>query len=514
MLAPKSMERVINVLYDEGRESDASDDMKAYLKRLLDLDWDDTVWDGSVTVPGLNQNKDLLTGLRKYISSERISLDPAQRMKHAIGSSSLEMVRARAGKLPEPVDAVISPLDNEAEELIASYPNVNVRFTIYGGGSSVTGGVKQKGTGDTVCIDTSNLKDFRLDDNIMVAGSGLTGREIELKLNEQGRTLGFFPESIQYSTVGGWIATRATGQESNQYGDIEDILLGVRLARSDGVVKDQENPRYSTGLMAKDIALGSEGMNGLVLSATFETFPFPRNRFFSTHMFQSFSEAIEHVSKLRMFPSVLRISDETETELALLDVDRRTRNFLKRYLSVRGIINGSMAIVMSNDKSFGRYLPESVWVGGSGGRKWFKTRFERPWLANALWKRGVTVDTLETSCKWAAVEKLHSSVSAEFYRTVRDAGSSGVIMAHLSHQYHAGTCIYFTFLIKAEHDEETLLEVRQNIEETILAESGSITHHHGIGTYFEKYLDEPVKKLQKSMHDSMFVTAPEGNEEK
>lgn len=508
------MERVINVLYDGGRESDASEDMKAYLKRLLDLDWDRIVWDGNVTVPGIDQNRSLLTSLRKYISSERISIDPAQRMKHVIGSSSLEMVRARSGKLPEPVDAVITPMDNEAEELVSSYPDKKVRFTIYGGGSSVTGGIKQKGSGNTVCIDTSNLKDFRLDDNILVAGAGLTGKEIELKLNELGRTLGFFPESIQYSTVGGWIATRATGQESNQYGDIEDILLGVRLARSDGLIKDHENPRYSTGLMAKDVALGSEGLNGLVLSASFETFPFPRSRYFSTHMFQSFHDAIEHVSRLRTFPSVLRVSDETETELALLDVDRRTRNFLRRYLSVRGIVNGSMAIAMSNDRNFGRYMPESVWIGKKGGRKWFNTRFERPWLANALWKRGITVDTLETSCRWAAVEKLHSSVTAAFYHTVRDTGSSGVIMAHLSHQYHAGTCIYFTFLIRSEQDEETLMQVRKNIEETILAESGSITHHHGIGTYFEKYLDEPVKQLQRSLHDSMFEIEHDGKEEK
>lgn len=499
------MARVINVLYDEGRETEASAGLKSYLNRLLDLDWNNVVWDGTVTVPGIEQNKELMTSLRKFVSSERITFDPAIRMQHSLGSSSIEMVRARNGKLPEPVDAVIFPLDNEAEDLVSSYPKVDVRFTIFGGGTSVTGGIRQKGNRDTVCIDSSNLKDFKLNGNIAVAGSGLTGKEIEQRLNSKGRTLGFFPESIQFSTVGGWIATRATGQESNQYGDIEDVLLGVRIARSDGIIKDQINPRYSAGVMGKSLALGSEGNNGLILSASFETFPLPRSRYFSTHVFPSFSKAIESVSKLRHFPSVLRIMDETETELSLLDIDTRTRTLFRKYLSLRGIVNGSMAIIVSNDATFGRYIPESVWVGKAGGRRWLKTRFDRPQLANALWKRGLTVDTLETSCTWESIEKLHSSVTSVFYKTIRETSSSGVIFAHLSHQYHSGSCIYFTFLLKSEDDEKTLVAVRDAIEDTIIAESGTITHHHGLGSYFTRYLSESEKKVQDRMVDRMFL---------
>ncbi len=509
------MAKVINVLYDEGREMDASADMKSYLKRLLDLDWNEVVWDGSVNIPPMEQNRGLLTKLRKYISSERITLDPAQRVKHAMGSSSLEMVRARNGLLPEAVDAVVSPLDNEAEELIASSAGIDASFTIFGGGTSVTGGIRGKSGKTTICIDTSNLKDLKITDNMAVAGAGLTGTEIEKKLNEKGRTLGFFPESIKYSTVGGWVATKATGQESNQYGDIEDILLGVRLARSDGLIRDQESPRYSAGLMAKDVALGSEGLNGLVLSATLETFPLPKNRYFSTHVFPSFSVAVKQISRMRKFPSVLRLMDETETEMSLLDVDSKTRTFLRRYLSLRGIVNGSMAVIMSNDVNAGRYIPESVWVGGTGGKKWFRTRFDRPKLANALWKRGVTVDTLETSCPWNMVEPLHSSVTAAFYRTMRETESSGVVMAHLSHQYHSGTCIYFTFLMKSPHDEESLLRARKAMEEAIISESGTITHHHGLGTYFTNYLDDSVASFQNRFRDSIFLpAAKEENEER
>lgn len=500
----KSLAKMLDILYDSGSELDVKPGMKAFLKRMIGLNWDEIVWDGTITAPGLEKNSELLGKLKKYVSSQRISTDPAVRLKHSMGCSSLEIVRAKNGQLPEAVDVVISPLDRETEELISGFSKDDILFSIYGGGTSVTGGIKPRNGRSTITIDTSNLKDFRLEENIAICGSGLTGVEIEKKLNAHGRTLGFFPESIHSSTVGGWIATRATGQESNQYGDIEDILLGARVVNSGGEIKDPETPRSSIGMSAKDIALGSEGTNGLILSAYLETRPYPKNRYFSTRMFRSFGEAVKQMSNLREFPTVFRVMDEVETELSLYDLNDRTRNFLRRYLGLRGIVNGSLAIIVNNDSNYRHYIPESVWLGRGGAARWFNTRFDRPKIANALWKRGVISDTLETSCRWDCVTKIHASATSAFHKVMRETGSNGMIMAHLSHQYHSGVCIYFTFLMKSQEEEKSLLAVREAIEETILSNEGSITHHHGLGSYFTKYVDNGLKKLQSHYSDVLF----------
>ncbi len=498
------MIREANVLYDNGREVEVPSGVKSYLSRLMDIQWDKVEWDGMVEVPPLQTDDSLYSVLKRYISSERISLDPVERFKHSIGMSSLEIVRAKKGRIPPIVDAVVHPLDHEAEEMVTNFSENHVTLTIAGGRTSVTGGIKSKGKGMTVCISTSNMKDLVVNGKIVSAGAGLTGEELEGKLKENGLTCGFFPESFSHSTVGGWIATRASGQESNEYGDIENLLLGVRLARKGGVLKDFAAPRYSAGLMAKDVALGSEGQNGLILSAYLEARAAPRKKYYYTHIFKSFYDAIDYASSIDRFPTVMRIMDETETYIQLLSLEEKKRKMLNRYLFLRGVSNGSLMVTINNEIPLPRFIKKGIWLGSSGAKMWEEKRFERPYMSNTLWKRGVVVDTLETSVSWDEVKDLHRSAIDTFHRTLKDLESNGLIMAHLSHQYPGGTCIYFSFMFRSRDEETTLVTIRNELMEVILSKGGTITHHHGIGSYFTKYVNPLVLNVQRYLRDRRF----------
>lgn len=498
------MAKYINVLYDNGDEIPLSNETKEYLSKMLGFSWDRPVWDGTISVPDLPRDESLLRELRKYVSEERISVEPEQRVIHSLGKSSLEFINLMHGKIPDPVDAVIFPRESEIEELMRSCGKIDAVFTVTGGRTSVTGGVACKSGHKTVCIDTSNLKDLTFSESMITAGAGLTGKEIEDAIEKKGFTCGFFPESFRYSTVGGWISTKATGQESNTYGDIEDIVSGVKIARKGSIISEKALPRNSAGPSAVSIVLGAEGQNGVILSANMKIFRKPEKRHFSTVFFRSFHDAINAISEMNRYPTVLRVMDETETSVSLLEINRKTRDRLRRYLRLRGTVDGSLGIIVNNGEKFGR-IRGSVSVGSSGAKSWYEGRYLRPRMANSLWKRGIVSDTMETSAFWDSVERIHSETISAFHKTVRENQGTGMIMAHLSHQYLEGSCIYFTFLINGEKPDMLLKHVREVMIQVILDNGGSITHHHGLGSSFHEYVDGGKRNLFSELRDEKMV---------
>lgn len=496
--------KYLNVLYDNGEEINLSDDTKEYLGKMLGFDWNRIVWDGTVRVPDLSLDEELRKDILKYVSQDRVSVEPDQRILHSVGKSSEEILSLMKGHIPTPVDIVIYPRENELEELIRSVSKLDVVFTVTGGRTSVTRGISGKGDKKTVCIDTSNMKEITVSGARATAGAGLTGKEIEDYLEKRGLTCGFFPESFRYSTLGGWISTKATGQESNSYGDIENIVTGVKVARMGSVISEQNLPRNSSGPSPLSLVLGAEGQNGIIMSANLRIFPKPKRRFFSTIFFRSFSDAVSKLSKMDSYPTVLRVMDETETSISLLEISRKTRDRLKRYLRFRGIVDGSMGIVVNNNSRWGR-IAGTVSVGGSGARTWYDSRFLRPRMGNSLWKRGIISDTVETSAFWDSIMKIHSETSAVFHKVVRENQGSGIIMAHLSHQYNEGSCLYFTYLLNSEKQEELLKLVREAVIGTIIENGGSISHHHGLGGSLGRYLNSNIRELLFSIRDENMV---------
>jgi len=494
----------INVLYGSGSGYMLTPGMRSLLDSGLGEMEPSEAWDGKVEIPDLKTDNDLAGSLSTVLKKTNFTLNPEERFVHSFGQSSLEICRIRDGILPDIVDAVVFPEYSEIKPLLKLALENRFQVTIYGGGTSVTGGHVFKRRGTVISLDTKNLKEFRRGSGYVILGAGFKGQEAENLLNTHGLTLGNFPESMQFSTIGGWIATMASGQESNQYGDIENILLSARVSRSDGEVLQPIVPRESSILDAKSLALGSEGRRGIITEAVLNTYRSPANRSFSSYFFRTFSQGINAIRKIRNIPSVIRLSDEPETMFSMDTADENTmKKVLRGYISVRGAQKGSMLIVMNNDASALLNIPGAIYTGPQIGRKWFRERYVRPYLGNELWKMGVVVDTLETSVSWDNIETLHSRVSREFAEKTSEMGLKGIILSHISHVYNSGSSIYFTFMMR-KCSPEKLQDLRHTLIRTFIQCGGSLTHHHGTGSYLSEYIENPVKNIEKGMQDPLF----------
>ena len=483
----ESSKKTLNVFFGNG-DYNVNENTVKFIEKLFGINWNNKVWDGNVNIPYAGIDDELQKILLSCIDNKNISFDPLDRLKHSIGKSSVEILNSRLSILPEIVDAVVYPDYNELQDLLKTLKNENIHITVYGGGTSVTGGLisKYSGTGKTIAIDTYGFKKVGLKDGIAICGSGLTGKELEEMLNTKGKTMGNFPESFNYSTVGGWIATKESGQESNQYGDIENMVSYVELARSDGLFSDPHAPRFSSGISVKDVALGSEGKCGIIMNAGIKIYNLPERRYHYSYFFKSFKGGIKSLMEMEKFPTVLRLSDETETEFLFLSQNNSMlKNVFDKYLSLRNVKRGSLLILINNDEKFKKPV-NGIYSGRTIARIWENTRYERPYFGNVLWKHGLVPDTLETGVSWENIIKLYDETISTFNNSIRTMNIQGVIMSHISHFYIDGCAIYFTFIIKTDKTDD-LIKIRENMINTFIRSGGSVTHHHGLGKYFEGF---------------------------
>ena len=475
-----------------------------FIEKLFDINWNNIIWDGNVNIPYAGVDGELQKILLNCINIENISFDPMDRLKHSIGKSSIEILDSRLSVLPKIVDAVVYPDYNEVYNLLKTLKKENMHITVYGGGTSVTGGLisKYSGNGRTISIDTSRFKKIELNDGMAICGSGFTGRELEEILNTKVKTMGNFPESFNYSTVGGWISTRESGQESNQYGDIENMVCSVELARSDGLFSDPYLPRFSSGISVKDVAMGSEGKCGIILNAGIKVHDLPEKRHYYSYFFKSFKDGVKSIREMRKFPTILRLSDETETEFLFLSQDNSmVKNIFDKYLSLRNVNKGSLLILINNNNGFKKPV-NGIYSGKTIAKIWENTRYERPYFGNVLWKHGLVPDTLETSVSWENIIKLYDEAILTFNNSIKNLNITGIIMSHISHFYINGCAIYFTFIIKTDKTDD-LIKIRKNMVNTFISNGGSITHHHGLGKYFEEFAGNNAMFIN-SLRDDVF----------
>jgi alkyldihydroxyacetonephosphate synthase len=174
------------------------------------------------------------------------------------------------------------------------------------------------------------------------------------------------------------------------------------------------------------------------------------------------------------------------------------------YLGLRRVKNGAMMILVNNDYQFKEKLIGGIPTTAYPAKMWARDRYSRPALANILWKHGYVPDTLETSCQWETIIKLYQNTIDSFKIAQKEKGFKGIIMAHISHIYQTGACIYFTYIIRSENPLEDLLFIRQIIMKSILENGGSITDHHGTGTLFAIYKNREKEKMQDQLNDELF----------
>jgi alkyldihydroxyacetonephosphate synthase len=481
----------------ETESGEVSRNLLNFIRGKIGPEKDELIWPGRSTVPDLPVHEELRELLLQCIQSPSISFNSSDRLRHSVGMGGLDYIKLMEGKGVRVVDAVVYPTEEEIRCLF-SKKDERIEIIPYGGGTTVTGGISSSGSRKyAVSLDTAKLDFIRIDptNNVIEAGAGLRGPKVEEELQKYGLTLGNFPESFHYSTLGGWIATNAAGQESNRYGKIKDMIIGLRMESPTGTYQDRIVPGESAFFKLSDIAVGSEGSFGVITRAWLKVHKKPTRLFYRAYMFKSFEDGIEALRKEfteGRTPLISRLSDESETEMSLLGAkDSLSSNLFKSYVAFRmHHLPGAILIAVSERKEDIKF-EGGIGLGSLPSRYWYDERYSRPFIYNELLKRGIVAETIETSALWEKLPVIFRSTKEKFDETTHALGVKGIILCHSSHQYIAGSALYFTFLFYAKENRgEYLQKIRSEIMRNIIIEGGSISHHHGIGNLQSQFLKE------------------------
>lgn len=437
------------------------------------------------------------------------------RVRHAAGRGYADLTRLRSGRLAAAPDAVLLPADaGGVQRLLAACAAEGVAVVPFGGGTSVVGGIEPlRGSHERlVSLDLARLRDVEVDRCSLTArlGAGLRGPEAESALSSRGVTLGHFPQSFEYATIGGFAATRSAGQASSGYGRFDELVDAIRLIAPAGDLRTLETPHTAAGPSLRELVVGSEGVFGVIPEVTVRVRPAPQARRYEGWMAESFEAGAEIVRALAQgpgLPEVIRVSDEEETQvsLALSGLHGIAGRLFEGYLGLRRRREGSLIVVgfEGGEESVARGRALAVrelrrggaaYLGQSAGRSWERARFEGPYLRDTLMGMGALVETLETSHTWSRLGALKKAVGTAIRDALAAQGTPGIVLCHLSHAYADGASLYFTFIAAARHGAEIAQwdAVKRAASEAIVASGGTITHHHAVGRDHAPYMEAEV----------------------
>lgn len=454
--------------------------------------------------------------------SELIAVEPETRVRHARGQSLADWLAMRSGDFGVFPDGVAFPRSNSDVRRLLDYADThNIHLIPYGGGTSVAGHINPVDRAKpilTVSMAAMNrLLDLDEDSQIATFGAGTPGPLVESQLRAHGYTLGHFPQSFELSTIGGWVASRSSGQQSLRYGRIEQLFAGGTMETPKGTLSLPTLPASSAGPDIREMVLGSEGRMGLITEVKVRVSRLAEKESFHVMFFpdwQTARNACRDLVQNRVQLSMLRLSNpiETETQLALAGHPRLI-GILERFLSVRGAgagkcmmtfgVTGSRrqckSALAEARRTCSRY--QGVYTGTRLGKKWAEKRFTMPYLREALWQLGYAVDTLETATDWDNVDHLLGLMEDNLRGGLNELGESCHVFTHLSHFYGQGCSIYTTYVFRVGTNYPETLErwktLKHSTSDLIVRNRGTISHQHGVGKDHAPYL--PVEKGELGM---------------
>jgi alkyldihydroxyacetonephosphate synthase len=403
---------------------------------------------------------------------------------------------------------------------------LNLRVIPYGGGTSVVGHINPlRGDEPVLTLDLSRLNhllDLDATSQLATFEAGVAGPDLESQLRTRGYTLGHYPQSFELSTLGGWIATRSSGQQSYHYGRIEALFAGGHIETPVGVLDLPALPASAAGPDIRQMILGSEGRLGIITRAMVRIRPLPEAESFHAiffHDWESGVAAVRDIVQADVDVSMLRFNDaqETETTLALAGKERlvawadRGLRWLRygnaRCLLIFGVTGerGNAQRAKSQAVSIAR-ARGGLYTSTMIGSLWRKSRFLTPYLRNTLWEHGYALDTVETAVPWSRVMPLASAVKSAIRDGLGEMGERVLVFAHLSHVYRDGASVYTTFLFRRALDPGETLHRWQILKtaasRTIVAHGGTISHQHGVGLDHAPYLSAEKGAVGMTMLES------------
>lgn len=435
-----------------------------------------------------------------------IDASPRARLSASFGQSLGDWLHLRFGRIAAAVDGVATPGDEaEVRDLLAFARETGARLIPQGGATSVVGHLTPPpGDRPVLALSLARLDRLvELDPLALLATfeAGAAGPKIESDLRQRGFTLGHFPQSFDYSTLGGWIATRSSGQQSARYGRIEAMFAGARVETPTGTLDIPTFPASAAGPDLREWVLGSEGRIGTITRATMRVTPLPEREIFAGYFLPDWNRgqsAARELAQARLGLSMLRLANATETETTLRLAGGGTAvRLLERYLRARGAgdgrvlllagFTGGAAQVRAMRAQAGAILRRhgAVSTGSLLGEKWKANRFKSVYLRNALWDAGYAVDTMETAVDWPRVTSTMQAMEEAGRAALQAQGERCHAYTHLSHVYPQGSSVYSTFVFRIGADFETAWArwrgLKAAVSEAIVRAGGTISHQHGVG---------------------------------
>jgi len=492
-------------------------------------------------IPASRLGDEVAGALTSIVGAGHVVTDDMERVVHTYGKSIRDLIRIRAGVFPRVPDAVVYPADEaEIASIVAASQAHDLVLIPFGGGSNIVGSLEPIPTEErtVISLDMGRLRevlDIDEDSGLARIQAGGQGPDLEEQLNAKGWTLGHFPDSFTHSTLGGWVATRSSGMQSDKFGDIADITRGLRMVRPDGVVVIRAVPSASTGPSLREMIIGSEGRLGIITEVTVQVHRLPAKREILAYLFPNWEAglaAMQAIAESDATPSITRVSNEFETEMSFATskeshgVSALVTAGLQRFLKLRGWDVSKMCLsfigyegtdehVSRNEHLVGRIVKKhgGMSVGKGPGVLYDQKKFDTPYLRDFFLDHGGAADVSETAAPWSRLLPLYRGVYAAANKAFDEIGVQGLIMAHLSHSYHSGACLYFTFAF--EHGGENSLAqydiVKKAIQDAFLTEGGTVSHHHGVGLEHAPWLSDDVSAPGLAVMQGLFDSAdPKG----
>jgi alkyldihydroxyacetonephosphate synthase len=449
----------------------------------------------------------VLAELAGVVGPDHVRTDDETRRLRTRGKSTPDLLRMRSGDLTDAPDAVVRPgSHDEVAAVLALAVERHLAVVPFGGGTSVTGGLvaRREGFAGVLSLDLVRMKRLVAVDHTSMTATlepGLRGPEAEALLAAEGLTLGHYPQSWEYASIGGFAATRSSGQSSAGYGRFDALVVGLTVATPRGRLELGSAPANAAGPDLRQLILGSEGAFGVITSVTVRVRALPEVKVYEGWRWPSFAEgaaAMRTLAQSGLLPTVIRLSDEAETAINLARPDEIGGESAGGCLMITGY-EGTPDAVAAKRAAVTALLTGlgGTPVGEGPGDAWAHGRFNAPYLRDSMLDVGVLVETLETATFWSNREALYTGVKAALESSL---GEGTLVLCHISHVYETGCSLYFTVATKGSADPlPRWLAAKSAASDAIVAAGATITHHHAVGTDHRPWLVHEIGELGVSV---------------
>ena len=445
--------------------------------------------------------------LGAIVGAEYCRVDDRARLLRAGGKSTLDLLRRKDSGVQDAPDAVLLPGSDDAiAEVLRFCADRSIAIVPFGGGTSVVGGLDPI-RGDfkaVISLDLRRLDQLHSLDEVSGEadlGAGLTGPDAERLLGERGYSLGHFPQSFQFATIGGFAATRSSGQDSAGYGRFNDMVRGLRTVTPAGVLDLGRAPESAAGPDLRQLMIGSEGVFGIITRVRVRVHPVPEATRYEAWSFPDFAtgaDALRAVVQTGTGPTVIRLSDEAETGVNLATTESIGEDTVTGGCLAITVFEGTEAHTESSHAET-RALMEAkggTSLGDAPARAWEHGRFGAPYLRDSLLSAGALCETLETATSWSNVPALKAAVTEALTSSLAESGTPALVLCHISHVYPTGASLYFTVVAGQRGNPiEQWRKAKTAASDAMMRTGATITHHHAVGADHRPWMRDEVGDL-------------------